>query len=92
MVRTLPSQGSNMGSNPVASTNMTDEEKRLNDWIRVCEQPLYQFLKFGEGKRILNLLFDQQISPGKAAQSIVEMFNLGIVSVLPEEKDEKETR
>ncbi len=53
-------------------------------WEAVCKTPLYQFLKFGAGRAILDLLADGQISCGKAAQAITEKFCLGVEPVLPE--------
>lgn len=68
---------------------MDDYEKHLDHWKEVCEQPLYQFLRHDPtGRRILELLFDQRISIGKAAQSIVEKYCFGIDPVLPETEEE----
>lgn len=69
-----------------------DEEKRMEHWKKVCQEPLYQFLKHGEGHRIMELLFDQKISIGKAAESIVEKFYYGVEPVLPETEEERRER
>ena len=63
-------------------------EREMEAWKAVCSQPLYQFLKFDPvGRRILELLADEQISMGKAAQAITEKFCLDIEPILPEIND-----
>jgi hypothetical protein len=58
----------------------------LKQWGRVCQSPLFQYLKHDSGRRILQMLADGEISIGKAAQSIVEEYELGVTPLLPEGK------
>ena len=66
---------------------MTTEEykKSLDQWEKVCKEPLFQFLKHHPtGRKIMWLLSCDKISIGKAAQSITEKFILDIEPKLPD--------
>ncbi len=58
-------------------------EKGREVWKTVVSTEVYQDLKFGKYRDILNLLADGEISVGKAAESIVERAG-GIEPRLPE--------
>jgi hypothetical protein len=59
------------------------EGGRGEQWKKVCASPLFHFLKREDGRRILELLVAGKISFGKAAQSIVEAYELGVTPLLP---------
>jgi|SRR5579863_9616587 len=56
--------------------------ERLLTWEKVCQEPLFQFLKHDPTGRT-HLFADGQISLGKAAEAITEKFCLGIDPELP---------
>jgi hypothetical protein len=58
--------------------------ERLLTWEKVCQEPLFQFLKHDpSGRTIMHLFANGQISLGKAAEAITEKFCLGIEPELP---------
>jgi len=58
--------------------------ERLATWEKVCQEPLFQFLKHDPiGRTIMCLFANNQISMGKAAEAITEKFCLGIDPELP---------
>jgi hypothetical protein len=61
--------------------------ERLLTWEKVCQEPLFQFLKHDPtGRTILCLFGNGQISLGKAAEAITEKFCLGLEPALPKWK------
>jgi len=68
-----------------AKINYSEEaiEKGREEFERICEQDLYQWLRFGEGRSILFLLSEQKISAAKAAQTIVGVYVLKQEHIIP---------
>lgn len=70
---------------------MAREREKI--WRKIIKEPLFHFLKHEpEGRTILCLFANGQISHGKCAEAIVEKFCLGLEPILPEWKgytDEK---
>lgn len=60
--------------------------KREKVWARIVKEPLFQFLKHGDGRIILELYANEQISLGKAAEAITEKFCLKLEPLLPDWK------
>jgi len=56
----------------------------MEEWKLVCQSPLFQWLKHGEGRVVMDLLADGKISVGKAAEEIVRQFELRLPPHLPE--------
>jgi hypothetical protein len=65
--------------------NMAREREKV--WRQIIKEPLFHFLKYDpEGRTILCLFANGQISHGKCAEAIVEKFCLGLTPTLPEWK------
>lgn len=58
-------------------------KKRLQEWSDVCHTDIFQWLKHGEGRWILELLASEAISIGKAAQAVATVFVLKREEIVP---------
>ena len=69
-----------------AAVTKEEYDKIQERWGRVVKEPLFQFLKHGDGRIILELYANEQISLGKAAEAITEKFCLKLEPLLPDWK------
>jgi hypothetical protein len=76
---------------PASGPLREEYEKRMEIWRRIVKEPLFQFLKHGPGRHILYLLANEEISLGKCAEAITELYCLEIEPDLPEGKGMKMT-
>jgi hypothetical protein len=82
-----PEKGTPLGDRLEKLAIRVQAYERLLTWEKVCQEPLFQFLKHDPtGRTILCLLGNGQISLGKAAEAITEKFCLGLDPKLPEWK------